>query len=48
MLSWYLLITFTRSADGRLQRVRVFMVVLLVEADVLGFESFDKIGRREG
>ena len=48
MLSWYLLITLTRSADGRLQRARVFRVVLLVEADVLGFESLDKIGRREG
>ena len=48
MLSWYFLITLTRSADGRLQRARVFRVVLLVEADVFGFESSDKIGRREG
>ena len=52
MLSWFFLITkgvrvLTRNTVDRLQRAYVFRVVHLVEVDVLGFESFDKIGRRE-
>ena len=43
MFFWCFLITFTRSADGRLQRVHVFKVVLLVEVICLASKALSKL-----